>query len=428
MNYKRQISILTYYFQQGEKPFAEFKIGMEIEHLVLNYDSLQAVPYFGEKGIGSLLNELVKMGWKPIFELENLLKLENRNATITLEPGGQLELSIKPRRTLKQIEKIYFDFLEDVVPLLEKRNQVLACIGYHPQSSVKDIPLLPKDRYRFMHKYFQDKGKFAHNMMKGTASLQVSIDYESEQDYRKKNRVAYFLAPLIYTLFDNSPFFEGRVADNHSIRSLIWNNCDFKRCGEVRGLYSYKFGYEDYARYLLNVPPIIAKKGDRLIFTGDKLIKELFNPDKITEEEIKHFLSMVFPDVRTKNYLEIRVGDSLPFPYSLAFVAMIKGLFYNRSNLNSLYKQVIELDRDTIYNLKQEILKKGRKALIFGSPIFKYFNGLLNIARDGLDQEEKTYLSVLVAMFEREMIPKMRTINQLHLGKKKALDWCMVKI
>ena len=418
MDYQKQIETFVSYFKSAESKREEHKIGLEFEHLILNED-LTAVSYFEKHGIESLLHELSHNGWEKIYEGEHLIGLKDSQKYITLEPGGQLELSLIPFSDLAQIEKIYLEFIEKLKRILKKRNQKIAALGYQPESSIKDISMLPKKRYDFMYKYFKKRGKYAHHMMKGTASVQMSIDYINEEDYVKKMRVGYFLSPLIYYLFDNTPFFEGQIASDSSIREEIWTNCDSQRSGIIEGIFDKKFGYSDYAEYLLNTPPIIRKKEGELIYTGDQLLKDVMQNDKL--EEIEHFISMVFPDVRTKKYIEIRSADALPYPYNLAFAALLKALFYNQENLDYLYQESLKYNQQQFTEFKEEILraKKSSKRDTLIKDIFK-------MAKSNAAQNELAYLKKLKDLYLKYGRLKFKTLNNLEQGKKKALNWCLL--
>ncbi|MFW6252080.1 MAG: glutamate--cysteine ligase [Halanaerobium sp.] len=418
MNYQKQIDTFVSYFKEAESKKEHHKIGLEFEHLILNED-LTAVKYSEEQGIESLLEQLAQNSWEKVYENNNLIGLQDRQRAVTLEPGGQLELSLVPFADLEQIESIYLDFVEELTEILNRRNQKLAVLGYQPVSSIKEIPLLPKKRYDFMYRYFKKTGRYAHNMMKGTASVQMNIDYINEKDYIKKLRLSYFLSPMIYYLFDNTPFFEGKIASNPSIREEIWSNCDSDRSGIIEEVFEKEFGYSDYAEYVLNTPAIINKKQKDLIYSGSRKIKELMEDDK--RENIEHFLSMVFPDVRTKQYIEIRSADALPYPYNFAFAVLLKGIFYNQNNLDHLYQQSLKYSKQQFLEFKEEIIRaensQKRDSLI--ETVFK-------LVENNSNPYEKKHLLKLKDLYLEYKKPKLKTIKNLEQGKKAALNWCLL--
>ncbi len=424
MTYKNRIQKLAGYFRRGEKDRTLFKIGLEMEHLVVDRNTLESVPYQGTGGIEPILEELIARGWSVQSSGDHILNMKKNLASISLEPGGQLEVDIVPLKCIGSIERAYLDFLNDIVPLLDKRGKALIATGYHPQSSIKNLCLLPKERYRYMYDYFSNTQPLAHNMMKGTASTQVSLDYSSEEDYIKKFRVISFLCPVVYFMFDNTPFFEGSVCRGGSIRRHIWDNCDNDRCGNVKGAFEGGFGYEKYARCILDSPPIIVPEGDDLRFTGKTALADIQGLS-FTDGEINHILSMYFFNVRTRTYLEIRMGDSLPYPYNLAYCAFWKGLLYSLKNLNTLFEKAVCFNSEEMEYISQDILSRGWHAQIGESCLSDFVTELLCMARNGLPCCEKNFLSIVQCMFERRQRPRDVTLQKLNEGKLKALKWCI---
>ncbi|HEY4544468.1 MAG TPA: glutamate-cysteine ligase family protein, partial [Tissierellaceae bacterium] len=204
MDYNLQIEALINYFKRQEKSVDDYKIGVEFEHFVIYKDTLKTVSYYGENGVAETLKDLEEFGYEGMYEGEYILGLTKGNKTVTLEPGSQFELSIDADISIENLEKEYLEFLEDIIPVLEKKNQDLIAVGYHPETKIDEITLLPKKRYDYMFDYFKTKGTHAHNMMKGTAALQVSLDYGNEEDYSRKFRVLNALSPVFYASFENA--------------------------------------------------------------------------------------------------------------------------------------------------------------------------------------------------------------------------------
>ncbi len=425
-NFEKQKELLLSFITNGEKEKSDFKLGLEMEHFILWKDTLGAVPYTGDQGISGILHELSKGDWSPLYEGQHLLGAVGKEANLSLEPGGQLEISIFPYQSLEKIDQIYRKFLQQLIPILEQRKMVLMATGYQPESRIEEIELLPKKRYYYMFKYFSDKGLYAHNMMKGTASTQINLDYSDQEDYRKKVRVAAFLSPLVYTIFDNSPFFKGKVYAKTSLRSLIWYNCDRERCGLPAIFFQNDYGYADYAEYLLAIPPIIIKRGQELLFTAAKKLAEVFDPADYTEQEIWQFFTMVFPDIRTKKYIEIRMGDSLPYPYNLAYLAFWKGLLYDQANLQKIDDRAKEFLASDLLRLRQEMIEHGPQASYGRQSIFELMEELLIMAKRALNPSEKKYLAVLIELVAARQTPRSKSLARLAEGKSKALRWCQL--
>lgn len=378
--------------KSGEKRDNQFSLGVEIEHFVVDKDSWDSVNYYQENGIEAILKKMIKYGYKPKYEGSHLIGLDKDDAVITIEPGGQLEISIRPCFLLSTIEDIYFAFLQEVIPILDEQNQSLVTLGYHPKSKIRDIPFIPKKRYELMSEYFVRKGKYAHNMMKGTAALQVSIDYRNEEDFSRKLKAANFISPLLAIIADNSPIFEGDVYNKNILRSLIWRNTDNSRSGTIPGVMDRQFGYQEYADYILNVEPILYISDKCLIDAGEMICSDVLAQCSLTNDELVHFFSMVFPDTRARNYIEIRTGDSLPFPYNFSYIALIKGLFYNNSAVECLYRMSADIDSHMLDMYKLSIMEKGLDAEFASKPVMEMMQFLFNLAKEGLTDEEKGYL------------------------------------
>lgn len=398
MEYDNKLEKVLGIIKQGEKNTGKLRMGLEFEHIVVNQNTFETINYYEEKGIQEILKKMLEKGYNPIYEGEYLVGLEMDYGVITLEPGGQLELSIRPCEELREVEGLYLSFLEDVLPLLEAHNQLLMAIGYHPKTSIKDIPFNPKKRYEYMSNYFNNTGKYAHNMMKGTAALQVAIDYANEADFIKKYRVANFLSPVLALISDNSPVFEGTVYDKNSIRSVIWQNTDLDRSGIVKGVMDQAFGYHQYADYLLGVPPIFITKDGQYIPTNGKTISEVLDEYQLSEEELENLFTMVFPDVRVKRYIEIRMGDSLPYPFNLSYGALIKGIFYQQKALDELYEMSLKIDNTTLEVYKEEMIEKGFKGYFMENTLGEFAMKLFEMAEKGLSGEELSYLQPLKAL------------------------------
>ncbi|MFW5647512.1 MAG: glutamate-cysteine ligase family protein [Candidatus Alkaliphilus sp. MAG34] len=424
MKYERNLASIVSLIRNGEKNIKDFKIGVEIEHIVVSENTMESIGYYGEEGIEGILRELLSKGYKGNYEGGHLVGLLGQDREILLESGGQIEIDIRPCKTIKEIESIYFSFLNDIVPVLEKRNLLLMGIGYHPKSSVKDMPLVPRKKYKYMFGYFRGKGKYAHNMMKGTAALRVFIDYKDEYDFTRKFRVANFISPLLYLISDNSPVFEGEVYDKFSLRSLIWANVDKKRSGSVPNSFGEDFGYRDYAEYILDASPITITKNGDFINIGNETVEGLMDRYVFTEKEIKHIMNMVFPDVRVKNCIEIRVGDSLPYPYNLAYIALIKGIFYSDIALEYLYNFSQRREEEQVNKVKKYIYERGFSSYFAFKRAYEYILILFDLAKKSLNEEEKEMLIPLEKLAINKNNLSMISKKKLNKEGIDGLKWC----
>ncbi|NLL82378.1 MAG: glutamate--cysteine ligase [Tissierellia bacterium] len=426
MDYQKQIKEISGYIRSGEKSKDDLKIGVEFEHIIIDKESLRSISYYGKNGLAETLKELEPNGWKGIYEGENILGLMKDNMNITLEPGSQFEVSIMKEEKIEDLEKIYLEFLNEVIPVLEAKGQGLMALGYHPVTKIEEIRLLPKKRYDFMFNHFKSAGSHGHNMMKGTAALQVSVDYMNEDDYKKKFRVINALSPVMYALFENARYFEGETRDEHTIRAFIWENTDRDRSGIIPGVLDKDFGYESYAEYVLNRPPILEMVNGIAKSTGDKKVRDLLDPDNYKIEDLEHFLTMFFPDVRTKKYMEIRMMDSIPYPLNFSVVALWKGLLYNNDSLEEIYTLTKDISDFEANKAKEEMIEKGFMAKIKDKTLLDIGKTVVQIAKKGLDDKEVSYILPLERMLDEGKNPYLITKENEYKGKKEALRWCML--
>lgn len=426
MDYKLQIDEITKYIKSGEKDVKDFKIGVEFEHFVINKDTLETISYYGKDGVAETLKDLEKQDWKGMYEEGYILGLTKGDLTITLEPGSQLEVSVESKRDIRDLEKNYLSFLSEIIPILESKNQGLMAVGYHPQTKIEDIKILPKKRYDIMFDYFKDKGVMAHNMMKGSAAFQVSMDFESEEDYLKKFKITNALSPVIYSLFENAYYFEGEVYNHHNLRAHIWENCDKDRSGIATGALEKDFSYEDYAKYILNGPPIFIYQDGEAVATHEKLVRELFDPKDYERKELEHLLTMFFPDVRTKSYIEIRMMDSVPYPLNFAIVALWKGLLYNEESLNKVWEYIQGITIEDVNQAKVDMEEVGLKTILKDKTFLEIGMWLVEVAKEGLSEEEKKYILPLEGMLGEGKTPYDLTKEREKYGKIRALNWCLL--
>ncbi len=388
--------------QQGEKPVEAFQLGMELEHIVVDQETGRSIYYDQKNGIMDILKQMIDEQHEPVMEKEYLIGLSHPDYAISLEPGGQVEISIRPCYHTEEILSIYRHFLNKIIPIVTGQHQWLLCIGYHPESSIDEIPFNPKQRYAYMSEYLQGCGRYAHHMMKGTASLQVVIDFRNQEDFKRKFRVAHFLMPLLALLTDNAPVFEGKEAPHHSIRTAIWDETDPARCGLVPGVMDKSFGYRDYARYILGTCPILVKKGDGFKGMNNRTAGEIEGLELLADNEIDHILSMVFPDVRLRSYIEIRMADSMPYPYNFGFIALIKGVFYQEEALDYLFRLSLNMTDEKLNHYRNQVMEKGYYGKFMGQTCREALMMLFDLAHRGLNEKEKQWLSSLESLVMRQ--------------------------
>lgn len=405
MNREEKLKLITEYIKSGEKDPEDWTIGVEMEHFVVEKDTGKTVSYYGENGVGETLDEIGTMlGAEKEIEDDHVLGLSKDYFDIATEPGSQFEIAVKSNCCIDILEKRYKDFFKKVLPVFEEKNQALLTVGYHPVTKIDEIKILPKKRYDYMYNYFKERGSMAHNMMKGTASLQVTLDYRDEEDFRKKFRIMNALAPVFYALFDNSYIFEGEVSPIRNIRQKIWDNTDSDRSGVYDFAFDEDLSYETYAERILDTPMIFQDDGKDQIYVGSKTLEDL-----LTEENkdfmLDHGVSIVFPDVRVKTYIEVRMMDAIPYPLNFSCVALIKGLMYHEENLEILSGLVKDCNYEVMTQGRKDVEKKGLEAEYLGMTILEWGYKLLKLAKNALPVEKK-YLIFLQDLLEEGLTPR----------------------
>lgn len=405
-NWDKQIDRLVEYFRSGEKELGEGKIGVEFEHLVLDDQTYVTIPYRGPSGIKESFKDLEAKGWTGVYEGEDILGAEKGNATISTEPALQFEVSFDSEKSLSKLDDDYVAFIKEVEEVFHSKGQILAAIGYQPVTKIDEIEISPKKRYFYMYEHFKTKGSHAHNMMKGTAAVQVVIDYFSEEDFIRKFRLGNALSPILYNIFDNAYFFEGEKHKGNNLRQLIWENTDIERSGVPAFAFDEDLSYSTYAEYILKNDIIFTDKDGHLEGTKGRPFKDMFDPDKASDEEILHAVSIVFPDLRLKKYLEFRMIDALPYPMNMASTALIKGLMYSDKNLDCLEEDFKGMTYKDLEEGRRQGKARGINGAYLGKTYIEWATYLYDLACQALDEEEKDYLKPLKKILDQGKSPK----------------------
>ena len=359
------------YFSGGCKAPGQFKTGFELEHFIID-GACRNVNYSQPGGAAQLLGELAPRFPERAAENGRILGLSDGEMVISLEPGGQLEVSIAPKAGIAETQAVYGRFRKLVDPALKKYGHRLEQRGYLPVSEIQGIELIPKERYRRMDAHFRATGSMGIHMMRGTAACHISIDYADEADFVDKYRCAWLLGPVLAYISSNTPVFEGRPNRNNLLRAKIWRNVDPVRCN-VPGVFNDNFGFEEYAKFVLRAPEILRDTGG--------------------EERIPLYLSLVFPEVRLRQYVEIRAADSMPEARAFAYMALVKGVFADMPRLKALLSH-FDWSEKAILSAQDSIIKDGRRAVVYGRPIARFVDELTDLARHTLGGET-TYLEGL---------------------------------
>lgn len=406
---------LVAYFTEGakgDKPLGA--LGVEVEHFVVTAEGEYPVSYAGrsegEFGVRDVLAHLADAYPQRTYGLEgDLIGLASDEASITLEPAAQLEISIAPYSSISQILRVYNEFRAKVDPFLAEHGCKLVTSGYHPTACALDLTLIPKQRYRFMNDYFKEIGTRGERMMRASASTQVSVDYQDEADAIRKMRIAQALAPIFASVADNTAVFEAEPAPRLA-RFALWRNVDNDRCGSVPGLFNEGYSFADYAEWILHTCPIFVTRPSADDPTGPNLravygqsAYEAYGEAPMTRADIEHVLSMFWPDVRLKNFVEIRPADSLPAPLMAGYAALVKGIFYSQRSLQAIEEAfgVVEgvwpLTDDSANQALKSIQEDGAEAVVCGKTLAEWQELIFEIADGALDKEDAAHLHDLVA-------------------------------
>ena len=387
---------LIEYFVNGIKKENKKLIGVEIEHFILRKDTGRAVSYSEEKGILYILQQhiLCYPNAKPIEE-NSLFGFRTDDFFVTLEPAGQYEVSIVPKEKIEDIYKIYKNFCDVLNPILNKLGYFLCRAGHQPVSKTEELEFIPKNRYRFMSRYFKTTGTKGLDMMLATASAQVSIDYFSREDFRKKIQAAYLLTPIFELISETVSDIDKNNNSKHLVREDIWRHTDNDRCGTVPNVFLKNYNFEMYADYLCSVPLIFRQKGKEAVSAGNETVEQVYSNVQIEKQDIEHILSMVFPNVRLKRYLEIRGADSMEEEKLFAYLAFVKGLLYSQKMLDFCEKFIIKhkISQQDILDTQNSLMEKGYDGKIYGKSAILVIKNLLLFAKKELDLTEQKYLN-----------------------------------
>lgn len=403
---------LIAYFEKSGHPITNKVLGVEIEHFILVSDANEPITYDskdGRIGIADVLNALTDH--YPAIFLNNegeIIGCVNEEASITLEPASQIEISIAPFASIQKIGEVYSDFRAHLDAYLHQHNAHVYALGYHPTHKAADLELIPKKRYQYMDAWFKQLGTKAERMMRGSASTQVSIDYIDEADAIRKMRAASALVPILSAITDNSPVFEGEATKEPLVRLTVWRNVDPARAGVIPGIFDKDFSFANYADWVLGASPIFVTRtpaGEPEDATprqvGAVPAAQAYGDAPMTQADIEHLLSMYWPDVRLKRFVEIRPADSMPQELVLGYAALIKGLFYSENALSTIESDlgvvdgVWPLTSDSVESVIAAIKKQGYGAHVYGKSLDQWIAHLFDLARAGLDADEQGYLDPL---------------------------------
>ena len=383
---------LTEYLSSGCKPKDDWRIGTEHEKFGFCKDTLRPLPYEGERSILAVLEGLRdRFGWHPVMEGDHLIGLTLNGANVSLEPGGQLELSGAPLETIHQTCDEVNAHLHEVKSIADEVGVRFIGLGAAPIWSHDDMPLMPKGRYKLMDRYMQTVGTHGTQMMRRTCTVQVNLDFASEADMVKKLRVALALQPVATALFANSPFFDGKPNGHKSWRSRIWRDLDASRTGTLPFAFEEGFGFQQYVDYALDVPMYFVYRDGKYIDALGQSFRDFLKgklpalPGEVpTLSDWADHLTTIFPEARIKKYLETRGADGGQWRRLCALPGLWVGLMYDQSALDAAWDLAKDWDLDTREQMRIAASVDGLQAVAGGVKMHDLAREVLDIAESGL--------------------------------------------
>lgn len=383
---------LVAFFEHACKPRADWRIGTEYEKVAVWAANGQAVPFTG--GIEEVLRRIAeRYEWEPILEDGRIVALHGAKASITLEPGGQLELSGAVCTTVHEAQREFAEHVQQIVTVGGELGIVFLGLGMQPFSRLDEIEWVPKRRYRIMAPYMLRVGSLGQRMMKQTATVQVNMDYASERDAMMKLRVGMGLAPLLTAIFANSPISDGDLNGYRSFRGHIWTDTDPARCGLLPFVFRDSCGFTDYVDYALDVPMYFIVRDERWIdmtaLTFRRFWQEGFAGERATLADWNAHLTTLFPETRMKGYIEVRSIDSQHPDLMLAVPALIKGIFYDEDCLWAAWDMVKPWRWEERLDLYDASHRHALAARIRNARIRDLARELIQIAETGLGRQRQ---------------------------------------
>lgn len=421
----RSIDDLLAPFFEAQKPRDQFRIGAEAEKFGVDRETGAPMPFEGERSIGSVLELLAdRHGWTRDGGSGPLISLLRDGASVTLEPGAQLELSGAPMENIHQVCAEMNTHLAELRAISEELRAVWLGIGFHPFARQADLPWVPKTRYGIMRRYLPTRGAHGLDMMRRTATVQANFDYESEESAMRSLRVALKLSPIVTAMFANSPFVEGRPFGGKSYRARVWLSVDPDRQGLLPKLMEPGCRFLDYVEWALDAPMfVVLREGAAgapsrvLENTGQTFRSYLahgFQGERATMGDWLTHINTVFPEVRLKRTIEVRGADSLPWRLACGLPALWTGILYEPSALDRADELTRDLTFAELEAVRPEIAQRGTEATLRGRPLWELAHEVLEIASHGLGrrarhnrlgEDETLYLSAIRSLIDRRKCP-----------------------
>jgi glutamate--cysteine ligase len=431
---------LVAYLESGCKPPDRWSLGTEHEKFGYTMDDLRPLPYAGERGIRAILEALAReFSWEPVYEDGQPIALvDDTGASITLEPGGQLELSGAILDNIHQTCTEVNTHLKQVQSVSEPLGIGFLGMGFQPKWRREDMEWMPKARYRIMRAYMDRVGTMGQDMMTRTCTVQVNLDFASEADMVMKFRTALALQPVATALFANSPFTDGRPNGFLSYRSHVWEDTDPDRTGMLPFVFDDAMGFERYADYMLDVPMYFVYRDGQYINAAGQSFRDFLAGklpampgERPTLNDWENHLTTAFPEVRLKRFLEMRGADGGPWARLCALPALWAGLLYHQPSLDAAWDIARHWSMEERLKLRSDVPRLGLKAQIRGRSVRELGLEVIELARQGLaararlnaaGDSETGFLSPLLQVAETGITPAERKLGLYHGDWKGSVD------
>jgi glutamate--cysteine ligase len=390
-------SDLVAYLASGCKPAEKWRIGTEHEKFAIDPATLTTLRYEGPKGIRTLLDGMTRFGWEPVLEKGNPIALKKPDgSSVSLEPGGQVELSGAPLETIHQTCSEVTGHLKQVKEVAGEMGVSFVGLGYLAKGTLDEIEWMPKGRYKIMREYMPKRGTLGHHMMLATCTVQVNLDFDSEANMVRMFRAALALQPVATALWANSPFRDGGKNGFLSFRSEIWNDTDPDRTGMLPFVFDDNFGFERYVDYMLDVPMYFVYRDGTYIDASGQSFRDFMKGElpalpgeKPTITDWEDHMTTAFPEVRLKRFLEMRGADGGPWNRLCALPAFWVGLLYDAQALADVEAYIADWSVNEISALRDGVPKTALQTPFRSGKLQEMAIDVLNISKSGLQRRKR---------------------------------------
>ncbi len=435
----RGVADLVQWFRDRERPRDAWKVGLEHEKILLRAGTVDPVPYEGEAGVAAVLRAFSRFGYEPFEEEGRIIASQKKGLIVSIEPGGQIELSGRPFADVHVVAAELDRHLAKCQEIARDLRVEFLAVGYRPWGTPRTSPWMPKNRYRVMRPFLSARGRLAEDMMAMTASAQASFDFSGERDMAEKLRVALAIQPAIVALYANSPVVDGREVGWKSYRTAVWDETDPARCGLPAFPFEPGFDDDAYRRYVewaLDVPMVFLRRGDAYVEPGGRTFRDLlegrFPGERALVSDWEDHLTTLFPEVRVKGVVEVRGADACDTPMTKALLAFWKGILYDREARAWAWDAVKRLSVDERRAFMRAAARDGLAgAAPDGRPIAEIARTVLDAASGGLcrqnccgerGEDERVWLEPLAARVAARRSPADDALEAFRRGPRALAE------